>query len=66
MLKKVSGSEELDEAEALDLYRAVVVEGERWRLGVAGQGRTREIIAPLGRVIELAQGEVVEWCKAET
>ncbi len=83
---------ELDEAEARDLYRAVVVEGERlslrplgqeerafstfapvlqriegerWRVGVAGQGRTREITAPLGRVVELAQGVFVELCKVE-
>ncbi len=83
---------ELDEAEARDLYQAVVVEGERvslrplgqeecvlssfapvlqciegdcWRVGVAGQGRTRDITAPPGRVVELAQGVFVEWCAAE-
>ncbi len=42
------------------------VEGDRWRVGVVGQGRTREIMAPPGRVVELVQGFFVEWCAAET
>jgi hypothetical protein len=41
------------------------IEGELWRVGVAEQGRTREFTAPLGRVVELAQGVFVEWFKTE-
>jgi hypothetical protein len=41
------------------------VEGERWRVGVVGQGRTREITAPPGRVVELAQDVFVEWCELD-
>ncbi len=41
------------------------VEGDRWRVGVAGQGRTREIAAPLGRVVELAQQLYGQWFNEE-
>jgi hypothetical protein len=56
------------EERAFSIFAPVLqrIKGERWRVGVAGQGRTREITALLGRVVELAQGVFVGWCEAET
>ncbi|MGD9100476.1 MAG: hypothetical protein PVF45_08345 [Anaerolineae bacterium] len=41
------------------------IAGDRWRIGVEGQGRTTEIVAPPDEVIRRAQGVYVRWSEAD-